>query len=126
MIPKRLIRSTFVRARSFFSSARMRFSIERRFFSSPRSMKSMMITPPMSRSRSWRQTSTAASVLVRRAVASALAVDRSRPELTSMATSASVCSITSEPPDGSGTVAAAMPSISCSRPNASNMPMPLL
>jgi hypothetical protein len=48
-------------------------------------MKSTTTSPPMSRSRSWRATSVAASRLVETAVSSWLEAPRDRPELTSIA-----------------------------------------
>ena len=68
-------------------------------------MKSMTIMPPMSRSLSWRTTSSAASRLVRVMVASSWVLPRPTffPEFTSITVMASVSSITSEPPDARGT-----------------------
>src|SRR5207247_1429655 len=65
-------------------------------------MKSQMITPPRSRSRSCRGISSAASRSVLNAVISASLWSRNLPLFTSMATIASVESITSEPPLGVG------------------------
>ena len=62
-------------------------------------MKSQTTRPPWSRSRSWRTISSAASRLVETALLSASRAPRLRPELTSIATIASVWSITSAPPD---------------------------
>ena len=67
------------------------------------SMKSITIRPPASRMRAWRATSTAASQLVLNAVSSMSLPLVAFDELTSMAVSASVWSITIEPPDGSRT-----------------------
>jgi hypothetical protein len=64
------------------------------------SMKSITISPPMSRRRSWRAISSAASRLVLRAVASMSPPRVERAELMSMETSASVWSMTRLPPDG--------------------------
>ena len=68
------------------------------------SMKSMTMMPPMSRSRSWRAISSAASRLLRKTVSSRFDVPTFLPVLTSMTVSASVCSMISEPPDGSHTL----------------------
>src|SRR4051794_23265056 len=68
------------------------------------SMKSMTTMPPMSRNRSWRATSTAASRLLRNTVSSRLDVPTFLPVLTSMTVSASVCSMMSDPPDGNHTL----------------------
>ena len=56
-------------------------------------MKSMITTPPMLRSFSWRPISTAASQLVQSTVSRELAERVKEPELTSMTVSASVGSI---------------------------------
>ena len=63
------------------------------------SMKSTTIRPPMSRRRSWRATSAAASRLVRKAVSSGFGPRTEPPEFTSIAVSASVPSMTMLPPD---------------------------
>ncbi len=55
---------------------------------------------PRSRNRNWRATSSAASRLVRKAVSSMSEPLVARPELTSTATSASVWSMTTAPPEG--------------------------
>jgi hypothetical protein len=68
------------------------------------SMKSMTISPPRSRSRSCRAASSAASQLAMKAVSSMSLPFIVLPEFTSTDTRASVCSMTSEPPAGSGTV----------------------
>ncbi len=62
------------------------------------------ISPPMSRSRSWRAISSAASRLVLSAVSSMSAPLVARAELMSMETSASVWSMTIDPPEGRRTV----------------------
>ncbi|KOS95462.1 ribonuclease E domain protein [Burkholderia mallei] len=77
-------------------------------------MKSITIRPPRSRRRNWRATSSAASRFVRVAVSSMSAPLVARAEFTSIATSASVWSITIAPPDGSGTVREYAVSIWCS------------
>ncbi len=63
-------------------------------------MKSQTMMPPMSRRRTWRAISLAASTLVRTIVSSRFLPPVNLPELTSMTVSASVDSITIEPPDG--------------------------
>ena len=68
------------------------------------SMKSMTMMPPMSRRRSWRAISSAASRLLWNTVSSRLDVPTFLPVFTSMTVSASVCSMISEPPDGSQTL----------------------
>jgi len=56
------------------------------------SMKSMMMIPPMLRSRIWRAASSTACMLVSRMVSSMLRLFRHRPLFTSMTTIASVWS----------------------------------
>src|SRR5512133_418551 len=68
------------------------------------SMKSMMMMPPMSRRRSWRTISSAASRLLATTVSSRLALPTNLPVLTSTTVMASVRSITMEPPEGSHTL----------------------
>ena len=58
------------------------------------SMKSMMMIPPMSRRRSWRAISSAASTFVLVTVSSKFAFPTCLPVLTSMTVMASVRSIT--------------------------------
>ncbi len=60
-----------------------------RFFCGDMSMKSMTIMPPMSRSRSCRTTSRAASRLFARMVSSSRDLPTNRPVLTSMIVNAS-------------------------------------
>ena len=67
------------------------------------SMKSTTMMPPRSRRRSWRAISRAASRLVLWAVSSWFVPRIEPPELTSIAVSASVPSMTIEPPDLSAT-----------------------
>ena len=69
------------------------------------SMKSITIRPPASRMRSWRAISTAASRFVLSAVSSMSPPLVAFAELMSIAVSASVWSITIEPPDGRRTLA---------------------
>ena len=68
------------------------------------SMKSMTMMPPMSRSRSCLAISSAASMLLWKTVSSRFDVPTFLPVLTSITVSASVCSMISEPPDGSHTL----------------------
>ena len=58
--PKGLVRRILVRARSRFTASRSARSTPRRCFSLRMSMKSLTITPPRSRRRSWRAISLAA------------------------------------------------------------------
>ena len=88
--PKCEMRPSWMRARSKRSASFRRRSTARLLRFSSMSMKSMTIRPARSRSLSWRAISSAASRLVLSAVSS---IENSRvdlPELTSMATSASV------------------------------------
>ena len=66
-------------------------------------MKSITISPPTSRSRNWRAISSAASLLVLKAVSSISPPLVARALLMSIETIASVTSITMEPPDGRAT-----------------------
>jgi hypothetical protein len=68
------------------------------------SMKSQTMIPPMSRSRTWRAISLAASTFVRTMVSSRFLPPVNFPEFTSTTVSASVDSITIDPPEGSFTV----------------------
>ena len=88
--PKRDSRPIWMRARSCFTASRRRSSTSRWFLLDSMSMKSMTISPPMSRIRSWRAISSAASRLVLVAVVSMSEPRVARAELISMATSASV------------------------------------
>ena len=88
--PKLEMRPTWMRARSFFSASFIAFSTFRTLDPLSMSMKSMTTSPAMSRSRSWRASSCAASRLVAVAVCSILCSRVERPELMSIATSASV------------------------------------
>ena len=102
--PNSLMRATVVLARSFRRFCWKRSSISRRWRGLRMSMRSHTTRPPMSRRRSWRQISSTASLLVSKAFVSLSRALRLLPLFTSMATSASVWSNTSAPPDGSGTV----------------------
>jgi hypothetical protein len=77
-----------------------RFSTSRWLRLLSMSMKSMTIKPPRSRSRNWRAISSAASRLVLNAVCSMSVPRVARAEFTSIATSASVWSMTIAPPEG--------------------------
>ena len=68
------------------------------------SMKSMTMIPPMSRSRSCLAISSAASMLLWKTVSSRFDLPTFLPVLTSITVSASVCSMISDPPDGSHTL----------------------
>ena len=103
MMPNSLICDTVVFARSFWKCFLRRSSISRRCLLARMSMRSFTITPPRSRRRSWRAISSTASWLVWNALVSLSRALRERPEFTSIATSASAWSMTSAPPDGSGT-----------------------
>ncbi len=65
------------------------------------SMKSQTMMPPISRKRTWRAISAAASIFVLTIVSSRFLPPVNLPEFTSMTVSASVVSMTIEPPDGS-------------------------
>src|SRR5437867_1494832 len=96
MSPNCEIFKIFVRARSRLTASRIAFSTPRRCFSSRMSMKSLTITPPRSRRRSWRAISLAACRFIWYAVSSALLSARKLPLFTSIATSASVWSMTTD------------------------------
>ena len=83
-----------MRARSVFSLSFSFFSTAALLRRSSMSMKSMTIRPARSRSRICRAASSAASRLVLSAVSSIEASRVARPEFTSIATSASVTSMT--------------------------------
>ena len=101
--PKREMRPICTRARSSFNAFRSVSSTARWFFIGVISIKSITTKPPMSRKRNWRDTSSAASRLVCSAVSSISPPRVALAELTSTETSASVGSITIEPPEGSCT-----------------------
>ena len=94
--------------------------------SSTMSMKSTTMIPPMSRSRSWRTISSAASRLFLVTVSSRLPpAPVNLPVLTSTTVIASVRSMTSEPPDGSHTLrSSALASCSSTRYAAKTSPSP--
>ena len=77
--------------------------------------------PPRSRRRSWRAISSTASLLVLNALVSLSRALRLLPLFTSMATIASVWSITSAPPEGRGTSRAWICSTWRSTPKASKI-----
>ena len=91
------ILSIFVRALSRFNASVRTFSIAWICDSSRMSIKSITITPPISRNRICRVISFAALRLVLKAVSSGSLSSLNLPLLTSIATSASVCSITIDP-----------------------------
>ena len=98
--PKREMRPIWTRARSIFNASRRRFSTSRWAREWDMSMKSITTSPPKSRRRSWRATSSAASRLVLSAVSSISEPLVARAELMSMEISASVWSMTMAPPEG--------------------------
>ena len=95
--------NTWVRVLSRDRASRSAPATFSRFFATSMSTKSITIIPPMSRSRSWRATSSAASRLLARTVSSRLDLPTFLPVLTSITVSASVCSMTSDPPEASHT-----------------------
>ena len=98
--PNREIRPTCTRARSSLRLSRSLFSTARWLRIGPMSIKSITTKPPMSRKRSWRAISSAASRLVFSAVSSMSLPLVARAELMSIETRASVGSITMAPPEG--------------------------
>ena len=103
--PSEVTSATWCLVRSRPRHSVSRRSTRSRLLSSTMSMKSMTMMPPMSRSRSWRTISSAASMLLRVTVCSRLPPEPTNlPVLTSTTVIASVRSITSEPPDGSQTL----------------------
>ena len=102
--PSSEISKTWVRVLSR-ARASLNFRVtSSRFFLISMSMKSMTMIPPMSRSRSWRATSSAASRLLAKTVSSRLERPTFLAVLTSMTVSASVRSMMIEPPEGSHTL----------------------
>ena len=101
--PKRDILPTCTRARSMLSASRILFSTALWFFAADISIKSITISPPISRNRNWRAISSAASKFVCNAVSSIFPPLVARAELISMETKASVGSMTIDPPDGKST-----------------------
>jgi len=97
------MRPTCTRARSSLRASFIRSSISRWCFGLSMSMKSITSRPPASRMRAWRAISTAASQLVLNAVSSMSLPLVAFDEFTSIAVSASVWSMTIEPPEGSRT-----------------------
>ena len=105
---------TWVRVLSRASALRRAAATLSRFSRISMSMKSMTMMPPMSRRRSWRATSSAASRLLRKTVSSRLVLPTFLPVFTSITVSASVRSMISEPPEGSQTLrSSALWSCSC-------------
>ena len=89
------------------------------------SMKSTTMMPPMSRSRSWRTISSAASRLFLVTVSSRLPPEPvNLPVLTSTTVIASVRSMTSEPPEGSQTLRSSPLAICSSMRYAANTSTP--
>ena len=116
--PNGPMRPRRMRARSRFSASRRACSTCCMCEDSRRSMKSITMTPPRSRMRSWRATSGTASRSVLSAVVSRSSSSVRRPEFTSIATSASVGSMTIEPPEGRRMVRRNASSMAASTPNA--------
>ncbi len=98
--PKREIRANCTRALSVWQEVRNSSSTCWPCLRFAMSIKSITIRPPMSRMRSCRAISLAASILVSRAVSSICFFPVDREELTSMDVSASVGSKTMAPPEG--------------------------
>ncbi len=101
--PKREMRPNCTRALSLLTASFMRFSTSRWWRTGVISMKSITTNPPRSRRRSWRAISSAASRFVLSAVSSISPPFVARAELISIEVSASVGSITIEPPEGKRT-----------------------
>ena len=112
--PKREILPVCTRARSWCKASRSAFSTSRWLRWLSMSIKSMTTKPPRSRKRNWRATSSAASILVLKAVCSISLPRVARPEFTSTETRASVWSITIAPPEGKRTSREKADSIWCS------------
>ena len=112
---------TFVLLRSFFRASFRALYTLSRFEVFSMSIKSMMISPPISRSLIWYAISLTASRFVFKIVSSKLCLPTKRPVFTSMATKASVCSMTIYPPDLSQTFFLRAREISDSRLYASKM-----
>ena len=85
---------TWVLVRSLVSSVRKSLMTSSRLPRYYMSMKSMTMIPPMSRSLSWRPTSTAASLFVRNTVSSRFDFPTNLPVFTSITVIASVRSTT--------------------------------
>src|SRR5690606_1268937 len=102
--PSSEISNTCVRVLSRDRASRKTRMTSSRLEAFSMSMKSTTMMPPTSRSRSWRAISSAASRLFLNTVSSRLEVPTFLPVLTSMTVSASVCSMMSDPPEGSHTL----------------------
>ena len=103
--PSEVTSETWWRVRSRASASVSRRSTRSRLDSSTMSMKSMTMMPPISRNRSWRTISSAASRLFLVTVCSRLPpAPVNLPVLTSTTVIASVRSITSVPPEGNHTL----------------------
>ena len=101
----------WILARSIFMASLSCLSTSKMCFLSSMSIKSMTIRPPKSRKRNCRPISSAAWTLVLKAVISTSFSRVERPELMSMATKASVGSMTKEPPARNKTLRSCMDSI---------------
>src|SRR5580700_147315 len=112
--PSSEMSKTWVRVLSRDSALRSAAATLSRFSRTSMSMKSITMMPPMSRSRSWRATSSAASRLLRNTVSSRFVLPTFLPVLTSITVRASVRSMISEPPEGNHTLrSSALCSCSC-------------
>src|SRR5690625_3371944 len=99
--PREVTSATWWRVRSRPRHSMRRRSTRSRLDSSTMSMKSMTMIPPISRKRSWRTISSAASRLFLVTVSSSVPPEPVNfPVLMSMTVIASVRSITKEPPEG--------------------------
>ena len=103
--PREVTSATWCLVRSRPRHSTSRRSTRSRLDSRTMSMKSTTMIPPMSRSRSWRTISSAASRLFLVTVSSRLPPEPvNLPVLTSTTVMASVRSMTSEPPEGRNTL----------------------
>ena len=103
--PNEVTSATWCLVRSRLRHSTSLRSTNSRLLSSTMSMKSTTMIPPMSRKRSCRTISSAASKLLRVTVSSRFPpLPTNLPVLTSTTVMASVRSITSEPPEGSQTL----------------------
>src|ERR687898_20270 len=119
--PSSEMSNTWVRVLSRDSASRNTRTTWSRLSLRSMSMKSTTMMPPMSRSRSWRAISTAASRLFLNTVSSRLERPTFLPVLTSMTVSASVRSMMSDPPEGSHTLRSSMRTLRYSWLNSSRM-----
>ena len=102
--PSSEISNTWVRVLSRASASLNLRTTSSRFFRISMSMKSITMIPPMSRRRSWRATSSAASRLLTKTVSSRLERPTFLAVFTSITVNASVRSMMIDPPEGSHTL----------------------